>query len=152
MFGDNSSKKEKMNIIIVGCGRVGSTIVEQLSKEGNNITIIDKDSEVIETLTNLYDVMGVVGNGATYSVQMEAGIENTDLFIAVTESDELNLLCCTVAKRVSNCSAIARVRTPEYSKEAAYLKEKEGVDVDPTSIFDIQIKRRHRKSPYPGIQ
>ncbi len=127
MFGDNSSKKEKMNIIIVGCGRVGSTIVEQLSKEGNNITIIDKDSEVIETLTNLYDVMGVVGNGATYSVQMEAGIENTDLFIAVTESDELNLLCCTVAKRVSNCSAIARVRTPEYSKEAAYLKEKLGL-------------------------
>ena len=127
MFGDNSSKKEKMNIIIVGCGRVGSTIVEQLSKEGNNITIIDKDSEVIETLTNLYDVMGVIGNGATYSVQMEAGIENTDLFIAVTESDELNLLCCTVAKRVSNCSAIARVRTPEYSKEAAYLKEKLGL-------------------------
>ena len=67
MFGDNSSKKEKMNIIIVGCGRVGSTLVEQLSKEGNNITIIDKDSEVIESLTNLYDVMGVVGNGATYS-------------------------------------------------------------------------------------
>ena len=127
MFGDNSSKKEKMNIIIVGCGRVGSTLVEQLSKEGNDITIIDKDSEVIESLTNLYDVMGVVGNGATYSVQMEAGIENTDLFIAVTESDELNLLCCTVAKRVSNCSAIARVRTPEYSKEAAYLKEKLGL-------------------------
>lgn len=127
MFGDNSNNKEKMNIIIVGCGRVGATLVEQLSKEGNDITIIDKNPETIEALTNLYDVMGIVGNGATYSVQMEAGIESTDLFIAVTESDELNLLCCTVAKRVSNCSAIARVRTPEYSKEAAYLKEKLGL-------------------------
>lgn len=127
MFRDHLSPKSKMNIIIVGCGRVGSTIVEQLSKEDNNITIIDKEQEVIESLTNLYDVMGVVGNGATYSVQMEAGIENTDLFIAVTESDELNLLCCTVAKRVSNCSAIARVRTPEYSQEAGYLKEKLGL-------------------------
>ena len=126
MFG-NHTKKEKMRIIIVGCGRVGSTIVEQLSKEGNDITIIDKNAEVVSSLTNLYDVLGVVGNGATYSVQMEAGIEEANLFIAVTESDELNLLCCTVAKRVSNCSAIARVRTPEYSKEAEYLKEKLGL-------------------------
>ena len=127
MFSERTVQKEKMRIIIVGCGRVGSTIVEQLSKEGNDITIIDKDAEVVASLTNLYDVLGVVGNGATYSVQMEAGIEKANLFIAVTESDELNLLCCTVAKRVSNCSAIARVRTPEYSKEAAYLKEKLGL-------------------------
>ena len=126
MLEKHSIKKEKMNIIIVGCGRVGATLVEQLSKEGNDITVIDKTSDTIASLTNLYDVMGIVGNGATYSVQMEAGIENADLFIAVTESDELNLLCCTVAKRVSNCSAIARVRTPEYSKEAGYLKEKLG--------------------------
>ena len=127
MLEKHSIKKEKMNIIIVGCGRVGATLVEQLSKEGNDITVIDKTSDTIASLTNLYDVMGIVGNGATYSVQMEAGIENADLFIAVTESDELNLLCCTVAKRVSNCSAIARVRTPEYSKEAGYLKEKLGL-------------------------
>ena len=127
MFGNHSGTKEKMRIIIVGCGRVGATIVEQLSKEGNDITIIDKDAEVVSSLTNLDDVLGVVGNGATYSVQMEAGIRNANLFIAVTESDELNLLCCTVAKRVSNCSAIARVRTPEYSQEASYLKEKLGL-------------------------
>ena len=127
MFGESQNKKEKLNIIIVGCGRVGATLVEQLGKEGNDITIIDKDASKIQSITNLYDVMGVVGNGASYSVQMEAGIENTDLFIAVTESDELNLLCCTVAKRVSDCSAIARVRTPDYSKEVGYLREKLGL-------------------------
>ena len=68
--------------------------------------------------------MGIVGNGASYSVQMEAGIENADLLIAVTESDKLNLLCCTVAKRVGDCAAIARVRTPDYSTEVGYLRDK----------------------------
>lgn len=71
--------------------------------------------------------MGMTGNGASYNVQMEAGIENTDLFIAVTGSDELNLLCCTIAKRVGECSAIARVRTPDYSHEIGYLREKLGL-------------------------
>ena len=71
--------------------------------------------------------MGIVGNGASYSVQMEAGIEDADLIIAVTNSDELNLLCCTVAKRVGGCAAIARVRTPDYSTEVGYLREKLGL-------------------------
>lgn len=116
-----------LGIIIVGCGKVGSTLIEQLSKEGHDITIIDKNAQKVQELTNLYDIMGIVGNGASYSTQMEAGIEETDLIIAVTESDELNLLCCTVAKRVGNCAAIARVRTPDYSKEVNYLREKLGL-------------------------
>lgn len=127
MFQNKAEKKHNLNIIIVGIGKVGGTLVEQLSKEGNDITIIDKNPTAVQAMSGLYDVMGVVGNGASYSVQMEAGIENCDLFIAVTESDELNLLCCTVAKRVSNCSAIARVRTPDYSKEVGYLREKLGL-------------------------
>ena len=127
MFSKKADKKQNLNIIIVGIGKVGGTLVEQLSKEGNDITIIDKNPEVVQSLCGIYDVMGIAGNGASYSVQIEAGIENCDLFIAVTESDELNLLCCTVAKRVSNCSAIARVRTPDYSKEVAYLQEKLGL-------------------------
>lgn len=127
MLQNKAEKKHNLNIIIVGIGKVGGTLVEQLSKEGNDITIIDKNSEAVQAMSGLYDVMGVVGNGASYSVQMEAGIENCDLFIAVTESDELNLLCCTVAKRVSDCSAIARVRTPDYSKEVEYLREKLGL-------------------------
>ena len=81
MFGMKTPAKSGLHIVIVGCGKVGRTLIEQLSKEGHDITIIDKDAEVVESLTNLYDVMGVVGNGATYSVQMEAGIEKANLFI-----------------------------------------------------------------------
>lgn len=121
------AKLKGLSIIIVGCGKVGQTLIEQLSKEGHDITIIDKNAEKVQAIANTYDVMGLVGNGASYSVQVEAGIENTDLLIAVTESDELNLLCCTVAKRVANCSAIARVRTPDYSQEINYLQEKLGL-------------------------
>ena len=105
--------RQGLNIIIVGCGKVGSTLIEQLSKEGHDITIIDKNAQKVQEIANLYDIMGVVGNGASYSVQMEGGIENADLIIAVTNSDELNLLCCTIAKQVANCAAIARVRTPD---------------------------------------
>lgn len=119
--------KEGLKIIIVGCGKVGRTLVEQLTKEGHDITIIDRNADKVQELSDLYDIMGIVGNGASHSVQMEAGIENTDLIIAVTESDELNLLCCTVAKQVGSCAAIARVRTPDYSQEAGYLQEKLGL-------------------------
>lgn len=127
MFKAKKRVKQGLRIIIVGCGKVGSTLVEQLMREGHDITVIDKSAQKIQELTNLYDIMGLVGNGASYGVQMEAGIENTDLIIAVTESDELNLLCCTVAKRVGDCAAIARVRMPDYSKEVSYLREKLGL-------------------------
>lgn len=116
-----------LKIIIIGCGKVGRTLVEQLSQEGHDITIIDKNRERISQLANLYDVMGLVGNGASYNIQKEAGIGNADLIIAVTCSDELNLLCCTIATQVGNCAAIARVRTPDYSQEAEYLREKLGL-------------------------
>lgn len=127
MFGKKNSVKRGLKIIIVGCGKVGVTLVEQLSKEGHDITIVDKNAEKIQEIANFYDIMGLAGNGASFSVQMEAGIEEADLLIAVTESDELNLLCCTVAKQVGDCAAIARVRTPDYSQEAAYLREKLGL-------------------------
>lgn len=126
MFG-LSKKENGLKIIIVGCGKVGANLVDQLSKEGHDITVIDKKAEKIQDITNIYDVMGLVGNGASYSTQMEASIEETDLIIAVTDSDELNLLCCTVAKRVGKCAAIARVRTPDYSEETGYLREQLGL-------------------------
>lgn len=127
MFKKINPVKQGLNIIIVGGGKVGATLVEQLSHEGHDITIIDKDARIVQTISDMYDVMGIAGNGASYSVQMEAGIEHADLIIAVTESDELNLLCCTVARRVGNCAAIARVRTPDYSEEVGYLREKLGL-------------------------
>lgn len=135
--------KNGLSIIIVGCGKVGMTLIEQLSKEGHDITIIDKNAAKVQEMSNLYDIMGLVGNGASYSVQMEAGIENADLIIAVTASDELNLLCCTVAKQVGDCAAIARVRTPDYSKEAGYLREKLGLTmiINPELEASLEIAR-----------
>lgn len=127
MFKRKNDQPAGLKIIIVGCGKVGSTLVEQLVMEGHDVTVIDTNISKIEELTNLYDIMGVEGNGASYSVQMEAGIESTDLLIAVTGSDELNLLCCTIAKQVADCAAIARVRTPDYSQEIGYLREKLGL-------------------------
>lgn len=126
-FSSKLNMKDGLNIIIVGCGTVGRTLVEQLTKENHDITVIDFDSDKIDFITNQYDVMGIVGNGASFNVQKEAGIKDADLLIAVTECDELNLLCCTLASRVADCSTIARVRNPEYSHELNYLRDKLGL-------------------------
>ena len=115
-----------MNIIIVGCGKIGQNLAEQLGEEGNNITVVDISPEKVQEVSTRLDVMGVVGNGATHATQEEAGIDAADLLIAVTGSDELNLLCCIVAKKSSNCHVIARVKQPDYSTEASYLKEERG--------------------------
>ena len=82
MFKHRNPTNTGLQIIIVGCGKVGETLVEQLCKEGHDITVIDKNYKKVQELANLYDVMGLVGNGASYSVQIEAGIEDTDLIIA----------------------------------------------------------------------
>ncbi len=118
-----------MHILIVGCGNVGQTLVQQLSKEGHNITVIEEKSSVLQTVVNTYDVMGIVGNGASYSIMKDAGIESADLMIAVTESDELNLLCCLIAKKAGNCHTIARVRNPIYKKEINFIKEELGLSM-----------------------
>ena len=121
---NKDSKNRELGIIIIGCGKVGSALTELLYGEGHDVTLIDVDADRLQILTDKYDVMGIVGNGASYNVQKEAGVETADLIIAVTDLDELNLLCCTVAKRSGKCAAIARVRMPEYSAEIPYLKEK----------------------------
>ena len=92
-----------MKIIIVGLGKVGQTLAFELSKEDNDITVIDNRESVVQDFASQYDIMGVIGNGSSYSTQMEAGIEAADLLIAVTGSDELNLLCCLIAKKAGNC-------------------------------------------------
>jgi len=157
MLQKKAEKKHNLNIIIVGLGKVGGTLVEQLSKEGNDITVIDKNPTAVQAMSSAYDVMGIIGNGASYSIQTEAGIENCDLFIAVTESDELNLLCCTVAKRVSNCSAIARVRTPDYSKETEYLQAIEclktlGANIKTTEMFVFETLQTSKHPKFKEIQ
>ena len=88
-----------MKIVIVGCGNVGTALAEQLSKEGHSITVVDEKEELVNSLSDTYDIMGFAGNGAVYSVQQEAGIREADLLIAVTGQDELNLLCCLIARK-----------------------------------------------------
>ncbi len=128
MFGSKKNEiRSGLKIIIVGCGKVGSTLAEQLSGEGHDITMIDQNRQKLQNLTNFLDVMAIEGNGASFSTQISAGIKDADLMIAVTDSDELNLLCCILAKQESGCSAIARVRTPDYSKELNYLRETLGL-------------------------
>lgn len=117
-----------MNIIVVGCGKVGQTIVEELSREEeHDLTVIDLRPGVIQDLTGRLDIMGVVGSGASLDTLLEAGIEEADILIAVTGSDELNLLTCLIARKSGNCKTIARVRKPEYSKELHLFKEDLGL-------------------------
>ena len=103
-----------MKIILVGGGKVGTALARQLSEEGHNVTIVDTNKARVEHLTESYDVLGIVGNGSSITTLAEAGIEDADVFIAVTGSDELNLLCCMFAKKAGHCHAIARVRNPSY--------------------------------------
>ena len=132
-----------MRIIIVGCGKVGSAVIEQLSDEGHDIVALDLSPRIIEDLTNAHDVMGVVGNGTSYKVLKEAGIEDTDLLIAVTDSDEQNLLTCLIAKKAGNCQTIARVRDPELNEEIDFIAEELGLSmaVNPEKAAAIEIAR-----------
>ena len=118
-----------MKIIVVGCGKVGQSITQQLSAENHDITVIDINHRVVEDITTSLDVMGVVGNGVSYSVQMEAGIADTQLLIAVTDSDEENLLTCLIAKKASGCNTIARVRNPVYTEEISFIKDELGLSM-----------------------
>ncbi len=132
-----------MNIMIVGCGKVGQTLAEQLNEEENNITVVDTNAERVQNLTARLDIMGYVGNGATHTVQQEAGIDKTDLLVAVTGSDELNLLCCLIAKKAGNCETIARVKNPSYSSESNYLKDELGLAmvINPEHAAAAEIAR-----------
>ncbi len=112
-----------MNIIIVGCGKVGFTLAQQMNKEGHDITIIDKSAERLQPALNSLDVQVVMGSGTSVRTQQEAGIEKADLLIAVTSEDEINLLSCLIAGKASKCRTIARVRKPEYFGEIDYIRQ-----------------------------
>ena len=121
--------EKKMKIIIVGFGKVGSTLTEQLYSEGHDVVVVDLLEKKLETAVSDYDVMTVQGNGASYNVQLEAGVEEADLLIAVTASDELNLLCCLIARKAGQCHTIARVRNSMYNKEINFIKEQLGISM-----------------------
>ena len=107
-----------MKIIIFGCGKIGRTIIESLVDEGHDFVAVDREKSVIDEVTDIYDVMGLCGNGVDSDTMTEAGVEDTELFIAVTGSDELNMLACFLAKKMGAKYTLARIRNPEYNDES----------------------------------
>ena len=118
-----------MRIIIVGCGKVGAALAEQLSAEGHDLTLIDMSERRLGELSNTLDVAAVNGNGTSFHVLKEAGIKETDLLIAVTTHDEINLLSCLIASKASGCHTIARVRDPQYVSEIGFIRDELGLSM-----------------------
>lgn len=113
-----------MKIVIVGCGKIGSTILANLVHEGHDIVAIDSNAAQLSDITDIYDVMGLCGNGADSDTLMEADADKAELFIAVTGSDELNMLSCFLARKLGAQNTIARIRNPEYNdRSLAFMKE-----------------------------
>lgn len=104
-----------MNIIVVGCGKIGTTILSSLVSEGHDVVALENDPAVLADITNIYDVMGVCGNGADCETLEEAGVDKAELVVAVTGSDEMNMLSCFLARRMGARHTIARIRNPEYN-------------------------------------
>lgn len=132
-----------MRIIVVGMGKVGNTVAEQLALELHDVTVIDKDEDALNEAVQNYDVIGVEGNGAVCRTLREAGAEDCDLLIALTGSDEVNLLCCLLAKNLGAKSTIARVRNPEYNSEISIIQESLGLarSVNPEKEAAAEIQR-----------
>ncbi len=143
-----------MQIILVGGGSVGVSLIGQLQSEGHDITVIDTDSRVIEQISNTYDVIGYVGNGATFDVLRSVGIENCDLLIATADSDELNLLCCLAAHKLGAKNTIARVRNPEYAGQLYELKNDFGLSmtINPERAAAAEIARVLRFPSATGVE
>lgn len=118
-----------MKIIIIGLGIMGETVLGSLRGEGHTVTVVDEDEQVVEMLIEKYDVMGVVGNGACMDIQREAGVLGADLVVALTQSDEVNILCCMVAKCLGVQNTVARVRNPDYRRQIVAMKEQLGISM-----------------------
>ncbi len=118
-----------MQIIIVGCGKVGRHLAMQLAQEGHSVTVIDTNGTVLKKVTEIYDVMGVTGNGTSIGTLKDAGLADTDLLIAVTQSDEVNILCCVMARSGNKCRTIARVRDPIYLTEQSFFLKELGISM-----------------------
>ena len=139
-----------MQIIIIGGGTVGAAICKQLSSEGHDLTVIDTDQNTLNELSNVCDVFGLSGNGADISILREAGAEKAELLIALTVSDEINILACAAAKKLGTNHTIARVRTPEYAELMHFMKEE--MNLSFTVNPDLAVaKSIHRMLRFPSL-
>ena len=132
-----------MRILVVGVGKVGMTIATHLAEEDHDVVVIDTNNEVIERCGDVLDVLCIRGNGANAQTLMEAGAQHADIIIATTASDELNMLCCLVAKRLGTQFAIARIRDPEYNESLTILQRELGIDqvINPERATALEISR-----------
>ena len=118
-----------MKIVIVGGGKVGEVLCRELTSETNDIVLIDKNPMIIERMMNKFDIMGIVGNGASYDIQQEAGVASADIFLAVSEMDEINIIAAILAKKIGAEYTVARVRNPEYSQQLNFVRESLGISL-----------------------
>lgn len=118
-----------MKIVIVGAGVVGESLCSELSEEGNDVILIEKEEKVLNKLVETYDITGLVGNGASYETLLEGNADTADIFIAATESDELNIISSIIAKKLGTKFTIARVRNPEYSSNMQFVREGLGISL-----------------------
>lgn len=116
-----------MKIVIAGAGVVGESLCSELSAEGNDVILIEKEEKILNKIVENYDITGLVGNGASYETLLEAGTDTADIFIAATESDELNIISSIVAKKIGTKFTIARVRNPEYSSNMQFVRKELGI-------------------------
>ncbi len=132
-----------MNIAIIGAGKLGTMLAFQLSEEDNNVTVVDLDEERVRKIVDTYDVQGVFGTGIQCDVLSQAGVEDADLVIATTQSDEKNILCCMIAQKMGAKNTIARVRNPEYSNQIDFMRNQLGVTmlINPDMSAALEISR-----------
>ncbi len=118
-----------MNIIIVGAGKIGKELIDRFSKENHDLTVIDEDADLVDRLTEDYDIMGICGNGTICSTLKEANIAHADILAATTAKDEINMICCMIGRKMGAKSCIARVRNVEYTSQTAFMREEMGISV-----------------------
>ena len=137
-----------MRIVIIGCGKVGTSIARELNAENHDISVVDNDRKAVARLSETLDVLGVEGNGATYEVLAEAGAETADLVIAATARDEVNLYACLMARAAGVPHTIARVRSPEYTDDLYRVKDqlRLSMSINPELTEAIEISRLLRFS------
>ncbi|MCD7839589.1 MAG: Trk system potassium transporter TrkA [Erysipelotrichaceae bacterium] len=132
-----------MYIIIIGLGKVGQLLTKYLADEGHDVVVIDTNPQKVESIVNIYDVMGICGNGANFDILQSAEVERADAVISVTTSDELNILSGLIAHKEGAKTVIARVRNPDYSAQQSYIREQLGFDmiVNPEQAAADEITR-----------
>jgi len=143
-----------MKIIIIGDGKLGYHLAENLSKENNDIVIIDKNPEALKKADENLDVMCIKGNGLSTRTLLEAGIKEADLLIASTSSDEINMVCCLTAKKLGAAHTIARIRDPEYAEELSQLKADLDLDmvINPEQAVAGEIARVIEFPPAANVE